>query len=46
MIIAACTKPTMMYGNDLAEHDLDRRDRHRQRVFHRPALDRASPRAR
>ena len=33
-------------GHDLAEHDLDRRDRHRQQAFHRAALDLARHRQR
>ena len=33
-------------GHDLAEHDLDRRDRHRQQAFHGAALDLARDRQR
>src|SRR5262245_54498568 len=33
-------------GDDLAEHDLDRRDRHGQKAFHGPALDLARHRER
>ena len=33
-------------GHDLAEHDLDRRDRHRQQAFHGAALDLARHRQR
>ena len=46
MISAACTKPISDIGRDLAEHDLERRDRHRQQAFHRAALDLARDRQR